>query len=91
MLFQSISFSDITEVYQKVLKLLDRDIKIISNRTGWHQFIEEQKVGDAATAQGILIYDYLNHSHRLLKDCLTTLREAQCQNMAILDYGGGHF
>jgi|GEM_PF-1904322 len=88
MSFRILKLSDIEETYQKVASLLDRDVKVIGNRTGWHQYLGESKVGEVATAQGILILFYLSRHHRLLPALLTTLREAQFQGKDIEDRGG---
>lgn len=89
MFFQKLEFSKINEVRVRSLKLLNDDIKIISNRAGWHHFVGDQKIGNVATAQGIIIHSYLNSSNSSLNKLFTTLREAQ--NQSENDLGGWSF
>lgn len=91
MLFQILRLSEINQVYQRALTMLNRDVKVIRNRTGWHQFLGEQKVGDVATGQGLLILSYLKCSHRLLNDLKASLRQGQHLGDSDLERGGWSF
>jgi len=90
-MFQVLSFKDISHLYQKTIRLLEQDVKTIDGRTGWHQFIGREKVGDVATAQGLLIFAYLERSFRLKKDLVKTLIEAQFQGTEAENMGGWSF
>lgn len=91
MIFQILRFSEIESVYKKVSSLLDQDIKILDRRVGWHQFLGEKKVGDVATAQGILILSYINRKHRLINNLVSTLHDSQITSTGSSDYGGWSF
>ena len=91
MLFQVIRLSEVKSVYRRTMALLNGDIKSIGRRTGWHQFIGENKVGDVATGQGLIILKYLGQRHRLQDRCLITLKEAQIQSGRAVDIGAWSF
>ncbi len=85
----SIKVSDVETARDRVRSLMERNLKRIGKRTGWHQYIGEEKVGDVATGQGILIMNYLDYCYPFLSDLFTTLRQGQLYRAEDgLDTGG---
>ena len=73
MLLQKLRASDMDTAYGRVLKLLKNKIVKINGKTGFYHFIEEKKIGNVATAQGLLIYSYLNERPDSLNELLNTI------------------
>lgn len=71
----SFPYSDVDKFFTEINDLLNTNKKKIGNRVGWHQFIGEDKVGDVATAQGLLINQYTGQPTD--KECKETLINTQ--------------
>lgn len=92
MALQSVSVADIHRGFKRVANLLVGDMKTLNNRTGWYQEVgNKDKVGDVATAQGILIFDYIGEQTRHLPILVTTLKESQFHNEDGPENGGWAF
>jgi Squalene-hopene cyclase C-terminal domain/Prenyltransferase and squalene oxidase repeat len=88
----SVKLSEIEAAREKIRTLMIKNVKHVGTRTGWHQYIGEEKVGDVATGQGILIMNYLDYRYAFLPDLLTTLHQGQVyqqgENQQGSDNGG---
>jgi hypothetical protein len=85
----SIKMSKIEAARERIRSLMEKNVKRMGERTGWHQYIDEDKVGDVATGQGILIMSYLNYCYPFLPDLITTLQQGQfCREVDNPDNGG---
>jgi hypothetical protein len=77
-LIGSFPFLDVDNLFTEINDLLLTNIKKKADRVGWHQFIGEDKVGDVATAQGLLIHHYTGQPTN--EACKRTLIDAQIQD-----------
>lgn len=64
-------FSDIDRIYNQTDDVLNRTKKEIENRVGWHQYINESRVGDTATSQGLLLLNHIDG--QIDQRCIDTL------------------
>lgn len=84
----SIKMADIRIAQDRIRSLMQHNVKRVGKRTGWHQYIGENKVGDVATGQGILIMHYLRFQYPFLLELMNTLREGQFLREHDPDNGG---
>jgi Squalene-hopene cyclase C-terminal domain/Squalene-hopene cyclase N-terminal domain len=73
----ALKMSEIQQAYHRAFDLLQKDCKQVNNRVGWHQYLGENRVGDVATAQGILLMQCMSYSSPQLPELIRTLRESQ--------------
>lgn len=88
MSLQSLQVRQIKTAFDRSLTLLKRDLKENAEKAGWHQYVGGERIGNVATAQALLVHNYLKTSSRLVDKTLLTLRETQRQDEGSFDYGG---
>jgi len=85
----TIKTKQVNELIDLAFENLKANFRTINSRSGWHQFLGSEKIGNIATSQGILLLDYFNVDFDRKQLAIEYLFGSQCHDVHRPEIDGG--